>query len=179
MMYRTFFLTLFCSVILLSNFSWKIPDRIYKKVAKEIRRTFKTETFQLNSVHIPKNLVNQLDGVITPETLFAIHQEKKLLGYAYIATASSKTDTYEYLVLLDPHLVIAKTKVLIYREDYGSEIGSKRWLKQFIGKSYTNTLIYQKNIIAISGATISANSMTLAVNTFLRNVAILHNNHIL
>jgi len=179
MMYRIFFCSLFCSLALLSAVSWKLPDRIYKKVAKEVRTTFKTDTFELSPVHIPSDLSKEMKGGIAPETLFSIHKEEKLLGYAYIATALSKTDTYEYLVLLDTRLIIAKTKVLIYREDYGSEIGSKRWLKQFIGKSYKNTLTYQKDIIAISGATISASSMTMAINTFLRNVVILHNNHIL
>ena len=73
-------------------------------------------------------------------------------------------------------MIIAKTKILVYREDYGGEIGSKRWLKQFIGKKSSDKLKYEKDIIAISGATISALSMTKAVNSFLIDLAILHKN---
>ena len=69
--------------------------------------------------------------------------------------------------------------MLIYREDYGGEIGSKRWLRQFIGKTSKDKLKYQKDIMAISGATISASSMTIAVNAFLQNLAILHQNKVL
>ena len=63
--------------------------------------------------------------------------------------------------------------MLIYREDYGAEIGSKRWLKQFIGKKTGKNLKYERDIIAISGATISAHSMTVAINNLLKSVAIL------
>ena len=67
-------------------------------------------------------------------------------------------------------------KILVYREDHGGEIGSKRWLKQFIGKTLTHNLKYQKDIAAISGATISARSMTFEVNKLLKAINILHKN---
>ena len=59
----------------------------------------------------------------------------EVLGYAFIDKAPSKTDEFDYLVLFDENLIIKKAKVLMYREDYGGEIGSRRWLKQFIGKN--------------------------------------------
>jgi Na+-translocating ferredoxin:NAD+ oxidoreductase RnfG subunit len=102
-----------------------------------------------------------------------------LLGYAYVATALSKTDEFDYLVLFDKDLIIVKSKVLVYREDYGGEIGSKRWLKQFIGKSKDDELKYGDNIAAISGATISVRSMTLAINKLLKSIKILHNKNII
>ena len=90
-----------------------------------------------------------------------------LLGYAFLGTAPSKTDTFEYLVLFDPDLIIKKVNVLVYREDYGGEIGSNRWLKQFIGIPKNTNLIVGKNVAAISGATISVYSMTNAINQLL------------
>ena len=77
------------------------------------------------------------------------------------------------MVVFDKNLNVVKTKVLIYREDYGNEIGSKRWLKQFIGKTSSDSLKYGQDIDAISGATISANSMTFAMSSLLKTVAIL------
>jgi Na+-translocating ferredoxin:NAD+ oxidoreductase RnfG subunit len=65
-------------------------------------------------------------------------------------------------------------KVLVYREDHGSEVGSKRWLNQFNGKTKNENLTYQKDIAAISGATISAKSMTNEVNKLLKTITILH-----
>ena len=108
-----------------------------------------------------------------------IENNSQFIGYAFVDKAASKTDEFDYLILLDKNLIIAKSKVLVYREDYGGEIGSKRWLKQFIGKSAKDELLYEKDIIAISGATISATSMTKAVNAFLKNISILKENKVL
>jgi Na+-translocating ferredoxin:NAD+ oxidoreductase RnfG subunit len=96
-----------------------------------------------------------------------------------VSKAPSKTDNFDYLVLLDPELIVLKTKVLVYREDYGGEIGSKRWLKQFIGKTQDDNLRYGDNIVAISGATISVKSFTEAINNLLQSLKMLHSKHIL
>ena len=66
--------------------------------------------------------------------------------------------------------MLKKVNVLAYREDYGGEIGSNRWLKQFVGKARSAELAVGKNIAAISGATISVNSMTNAVNQLLNEM---------
>jgi len=82
-------------------------------------------------------------------------------------------------VLLDAELIVVNTKVLVYREDYGGEIGSKRWLKQFVGKTQNDDLRYGDNIMAISGATISVRSMTAAMNNLLQSLKILHSKEII
>lgn len=159
--------------------SFNLPNRLQKKVAKEIKKTFSVEEFTLENIAISDVVKKELSQQFSKENLFKITNNNRLLGYAFIDKAPSKTDEFDYLILLNKDLIVAKTKVLIYREDYGGEIGSKRWLKQFTGKTFTNTLKYEQDIIAISGATISASSMTIAVNKFLQNLAILHQNKIL
>jgi Na+-translocating ferredoxin:NAD+ oxidoreductase RnfG subunit len=169
------FLLLFSVVLMSFNLSKKIE----KKVKKEIKKTFDIEQFQMTPVVINDNIQQNLTIHISKDNLFSIQDNNQLVGYAYVAKAPSKTDEFDYLILLDKNLVVAKTKVLVYREDYGAEIGSKRWLRQFIGKSVNDTLKYQRDIMAISGATISASSMTIAINDFLQNLAILHQNKVL
>ena len=51
---------------------------------------------------------------------------------------------------------LQKLRVLTYRENYGGEIANKRWLKQFLSRK-------TDDIQAISGATISVESMKMAV----------------
>ena len=99
-----------------------------------------------------------------------------MAGYAYVAKAPSKTDEFDYLVLFDKDLIITRSKLLIYREDYGAEIGSKRWLKQFIGLKEGASIEYGNQIVPISGATISAESITIAINQLLQSIAILNEN---
>jgi Na+-translocating ferredoxin:NAD+ oxidoreductase RnfG subunit len=128
---------------------------------------------------VPDDVSKLLPSKFDADNFFQIHSNNQLLGYAYVSKAPSKTDQFDYLVLLDNELVVLKTKVLVYREDYGGEIGSKRWLKQFIGKTQNDDLRYGDNIMAISGATISVRSMTTAVNNLLQSIKILHSKNII
>ncbi|CAM1333349.1 FMN-binding protein [Tenacibaculum aestuariivivum] len=178
-MKNRFLLLFVCITISTGLLCFSIPKNIMKKVDKEIKKTFEVEDFTLNNVVISEAINNQLKDKISLESLFKITENNELLGYAFISKAPSKTDEFDYLILLDKNLIVSKTKVLIYREDYGGEIGSKRWLKQFIGKTSKDKLKYKKDIMAISGATISASSMTIAINNFLENLEILHKNKVL
>lgn len=159
--------------------SFLIPNKLQKKVAKEIKQTFKIESYSLASIAVNKEVNNKLKLKITDKNFFKIVKNNQLIGYAFIDKAPSKTDEFDYLVLFDKNLVLKKAKILIYREDYGGEIGSKRWLKQFAGKTSSDRLKYEKDIVAISGATISANSMTVAVNNLLISIDILHKHKII
>ena len=159
--------------------SFGLPQNIRKKVDKEIKVTFRLETFNFSNVDLSLEDTKDLPSKFQENNLFKIEANDTLLGYAYISKAPSKTDEFDYLVLLDKELIVLKTKVLVYREDYGGEIGSKRWLKQFIGKKGGDDLKYGDNIVAISGATISVRSMTNAMNDFLQSLKILQSKNIL
>ena len=154
--------------------SFGLPKNIQKKVDKEIRSTFNIEEFSFESKSISPEVAKDLPSKFEEDNLFEIKSKDLLLGYAYIGKAPSKTAEFDYLVLLDEELIVLKAKVLVYREEYGGEIGSKRWLKQFIGKTKTDEVTHGENIIAISGATISVRSMTNAMNNLLKSLNILH-----
>ena len=167
---------LFLALIMMS---FGLPQNIQKKVDKEIVKTFGNETFDFTEVIIPSEITKDLPSKFESNNLFKIEADGSLLGYAYLSKALSKTALFDYLVLLDKNLIVLKSKVLIYREEYGGEIGSTRWLKQFIGKKGGDELKYGDNIVAISGATISVRSMTNAMNDLLKSIYILQNKNIL
>ncbi|WP_166963562.1 FMN-binding protein [Yeosuana marina] len=156
-----------------------LPKNIEKKVFKEIESTFEIEDFEIIGVSIDPAISKTLPSEFGKDNLFKIISKETFYGYAYVSQAASKTALFDYLVLLDKDLVVIKTKVLIYREEYGGEIGSKRWLKQFIGKTQDDNLKYGQDIIAISGATISVRSFTESINNFLKSIQILHKQNIL
>lgn len=83
----------------------------------------------------------------------------------YIGYSPSKFDNFDFLVLLSCDNEVKLVKVLIYRENYGGEIGSKRWLKQFIGMTEPKPFVD-----AISGATISVNSMKYSINKLIKSL---------
>ena len=160
-------------------FSFQLSSKIEKKVKKEIKDVFETSEFTLASFSVKTDSVIKLDVPFTEDNFLSIKLQNKLVGYAYVGEADSKTAEFDYLIILDENLTIKKAKVLMYREEYGGEIASTRWLKQFIGITEKSNLIYQKDIAAISGATISVKSMTYAVNDLLKSIHILHENNIL
>lgn len=159
--------------------SFGLPKHLQKKVDKEIKEVFSVEAFDFNAKLIDSKIASSLPSTFGTDNFFEIKSKGKFIGYAYVSKAPSKTDEFDYLVLLDTELIVKKAKVLVYREDYGGEIGSKRWLQQFIGKSQNDELKYQDNIVAISGATISVRSMTNAMNDLLKSLKILHAKNIL
>ncbi len=171
----------FISILILALvlMSFGLPKNIQKKVDKEIVKTFGIETFNFTEVKIAKSISKDLPSKFEENNLFKIEADNKLLGYAYLSQAPSKTALFDYLVLLDKDLIVLKSKVLMYREEYGGEIGSTRWLKQFIGKKGGDQLKHGDNIMAISGATISVRSMTNAMNDLLKSIQILQSQNIL
>ena len=151
---RFFFVLVFISFQLAAQ-----SPRLLKKATKLIEKTYVVDDIQLE--------YKEFQSKTVVGNFYKIFNSGQLLGFAFIGTAPSKTDTFEYLVVFDQNLIIKKVNVLVYREDYGGEIGSNRWLKQFVGKARTTELVVGKNIAAISGATISVYSMTNAVNQLL------------
>ena len=154
---RLFYFLVFISFQLAAQ-----SPRVLKKATKLIEKACAVDDLQL------ENKEFQTKSVVG--NFYKIFDSGQLLGFAFIGTAPSKTDTFEYLVVFDQSLIIKKVNVLVYREDYGGEIGSNRWLKQFVGKERSTELAVGKNIAAISGATISVYSMTNAVNQLLNEM---------
>ena len=153
----------FFSILVFISFQLTAQSpRLLKKATKLIEKTYAVDDLQLEYKEFKtKSVIGNF---------YKIFDSDQLLGFAFIGTAPSKTDTFEYLVVFDQSFIIKKVNVLVYREDYGGEIGSNRWLKQFVGEARNTEMAVGKNIAAISGATISVYSMTNAVNQLLNEM---------
>mgnify|MGYP003624690585 CR=1 FL=1 len=155
--------------------SFSVKDRFETLIGKEIKSVFEIESYNNEVISIPLEINETLPIKITETNFFKIKDENNLLGYYYIGKAYGKADFFDFIVIFDENLIVSKVKILVYREDHGGEIGSKRWLKQFIGSDKNSALKYQKDIAAISGATLSAKAMTNEVNKLLKTIGILVN----
>ena len=160
-------------------FGFGIPKGVHKKVVKEVERTFDVVDFKLEPISISEAMNEELPTKISGENLYSVVKEDQLLGYVFVDQAPSKTAKFDYLVVFDKQLFVVNSKVLIYREEYGGEIGSKRWLKQFLGKTGGDRVDSGTNIDAISGATISVRSMTIAMDNLFQTIALLQQNELL
>ncbi|MHC4140260.1 MAG: FAD:protein FMN transferase [Planctomycetota bacterium] len=91
----------------------------------------------------------------------------KVTGYAMITEEVGKFHPYTFIVSVDLKGKIDKIAILVYRESRGSEIAKKRFLYQFKGKSLKNRIRINKDIINISGATMSVVTMCKGVKKVL------------
>lgn len=94
-----------------------------------------------------------------PFTLYSFERVNGETFYAAFTHSKGRYDYFDYVVIINTKLEVEKVKVLKYRSENGGEISSKKWLEQFIGYT-TGYLHYKKDISAISGATISAMSIS-------------------
>lgn len=160
-----------CSITLLS-LNW--PSKLKTKIEKTVLSTYSIDTFDLDKVEL-SNIPEELSTKIKNESLFLVNSKDHQLGYIYVSQAPSMKNVFDYIVLFDNEWKIVNTKVLIYRETHGKQIGSKRWLSQFIGMHPTDRPILGDDIDGITGATISVNGMTTAVHDLLEAIDHLRN----
>jgi len=163
--------TLILALFLIVGFG--IPKGVQKRVIKEVEKTFEVEDFTMDSIIVSNEVNEALPTKISGSNLYRVNHANSLLGYVFVDQAPSKTAKFDYLVVFNHELKVVNSKVLIYREDYGGEIGSKRWLKQFLGKTGGDRVNCETNIDAISGATISVRSMTKSMDNLLQTIGVL------
>ena len=69
-------------------------------------------------------------------------------------------DVFDYAIFFDSDSRIKNIRIFRYNEDYGYEISARWFLKQFYEKKAGDNMNYNYDIDGISGATISAKSVT-------------------
>lgn len=84
---------------------------------------------------------------------------KQDILYAVFTESKGRYDLFDYLVIMNNTAIVQKVVVIKYRSEHGGEIASKKWLSQF--ENYSGKFLqYGEDISAISGATLSAGSIT-------------------
>ncbi|MEX0987546.1 MAG: FMN-binding protein [Bacteroidales bacterium] len=81
------------------------------------------------------------------------------------AGADFSSEYFDYFMLLDSTLTVQLVEVFNYQATHGYEITSRGWLKQFRGFDGSNDLRVNKNIDALTGATISVHAITDDIKT--------------
>ncbi len=82
---------------------------------------------------------------------------------SFIIPKEGESEYFDYFILFDENKTVQLVRVFNYQATHGHEITAKGWLKQFIGHDGAKPLQVDKNIDAISGATISVNAITFDI----------------
>ncbi len=80
-----------------------------------------------------------------------------------LSEESMESEYFDYFIFFDNNKSVKLVEVFNYQATHGYEVTAKGWLKQFVGFSGNDSLIVNKNIDGISGATISVHALTLDV----------------
>ena len=141
-----------------------------KKINKTIGLLWQGVEVKKEQVKITDSMLTNSKLKSTDVDLYTIKNKDILLGYLYIDETKSKTENFSYCVFFKPDLSIKSVQLLDYRESYGSEVGSTRWLKQFNDKTNGERLEFEKDIKNISGATITAKSISFGIKRLSLNI---------
>jgi FMN-binding domain len=117
-----------------------------------------------------KELIEQRIGWKFPEDSFELYIGQtgdKIDGYAMIHNTIGKYKPMTYMVGVDAKGTCTDVELLVFRDAKGSEVRTKRFNSQYDGKTVMDPIRINKDIINISGATMSVRSMSAGVKRVL------------
>ena len=151
-----------------------IPKVFEKKIDRLLKGNFGKEPLELTTTLFPSTT-----SAIPDRFLFTINRLQEQLGFLVINKSqgchiggcdgialdeNAKYENFWYAVVFDNNHQILQIKVLEYTSEYGYEICAKNWLKQFQGYKGCNLTYGSKEVDAISGATVSAQSIVMDIS---------------
>lgn len=91
----------------------------------------------------------------------------QVLGYSVTGNEIGKYRYITFHVAVDPDLSVRRVAVLVFRESRGAEVHRRRFLAQYGGKDATDPIGINRDIINITGATLSVRALNAGVRKAL------------
>ena len=98
---------------------------------------------------------------------FTARKGSEVLGYAVVVDEIGKVNPFTLIVSDTPAFAVRDVAVMVYREPRGGEITQKRFLAQYKGKRSSDPILLDRDIVSISGATLSVEGANRAVHKAL------------
>jgi hypothetical protein len=133
----------------------------------------KSERIKKELLRVPtdkKMTVEERIGWKFPEDAFDVYIGEtgtQVDGYALVQHTIGKHKPMTYMVGVDAQGRVSNVELLVFREARGSEVRTKRFNVQYEGKTVLDPVRINKDILNISGATMSVRSMTAGIKRVL------------
>jgi len=152
-MKKGIYITLLITLFLTANMDLfgQNAGKIQKVLSKELK--ISKSDIELVEHKIPEALTGKVDAVYD----YWLNGKKE--GYVIEARGKGRYDEFSFFLLSGLDYSTQMVRVVKYISEHGGEISSKKWLQQFEGYN-GGDLKYGSDIQAISGATLSAGSIT-------------------
>lgn len=109
-----------------------------------------------------------------PTTFRLLGPGGSLLGYAMVLDEKGKYRPITFMVGLGPDLQVRGVEVMVYREDRGDEVRYGRFLRQYRGRGREDPVRIHRDIVNVTGATISVRSLNRGVRRALETMALVY-----
>lgn len=133
----------------------------------------KSERIKKDILRVPtdkKMAIEERIGWKFPEDAFEVfigETGTQIDGYALVQNTIGKYKPMTYMVGVDNTGHVLNVELLVFRESRGSEVRTKRFNAQYEGKTVLDPVRINKDIINISGATMSVRSMSAGIKRAL------------
>lgn len=99
--------------------------------------------------------------------IFQAHHKNKNLGYAVVTEQIGLYKPITFMVKVDTNGKNEGVWIMVYRESRGGEVKRQRFLTQYKGKNATSPIRLNRDIIGITGATLSVRALNGGVKKIL------------
>jgi len=109
-------------------------------------------------------------GARLTETAYVFHHGRRGdrdLGWALILEEKGRFKPITFLVHIESDRSVGYVLVLVYRESRGDGVRRQRFLKQFRGNDLDDQLRLNRDIVGLTGATLSSRALTFGVRKAL------------
>ncbi|MBL1214100.1 MAG: FMN-binding protein [Ignavibacteriae bacterium] len=158
-------------LILIINFAGTICAGEIKDRSEEIiNSTFSGPVFNdAKKFMIPVELLSEVQKKCKQKFYknyvyyWKIEEAGSLKAIAVLDNVYGKSMPITFMVIFDLDGKIIRSEIVKYREQYGGGVSSDQWNEQFKNKNSESSFNIGSDIAAISGATISVNSVTKGI----------------
>lgn len=98
---------------------------------------------------------------------FTAREHNAIVGYAVVVDEIGKVAPFTLIVSATPDFQVRDVAVMVYREVRGGEIRQRRFLSQYKGKRSSDPIQLDRDIVGVTGATLSVQGANRAVHKAL------------
>jgi Na+-translocating ferredoxin:NAD+ oxidoreductase RnfG subunit len=134
------------------------PRAMFPESTASVRRTLDLSDAEITA--LSKALGRRVEA--RRYSYLEVKTEKGTAGFILILDVIGESQPITFAIGITADGSLQDVQVMVYREPQGEAIQEKRFRKQFVGKRSKDPITLDKDIDAISGATISSRSATFA-----------------
>lgn len=130
--------------------------------------------FETDTIRVDAQLRSELEtdlGRSIFDMHFRVHRafddQNTFLGYSMATDERGKYRPISMMVSVDPSRAVERVSILVYRESRGGEVARERFLRQYRGRNNDDPIRINRDVINVSGATISVISVNHGVKKTL------------